>query len=237
MLDKDKRLFNRSQTSFFRDDIIWQEFGDFLKEHFQTLDDVDIHCFACSTGQEPYSLALLLKKYFDDSDFTIKASDIVADRIKGNILMQKSGILIDGFTFQKIHDVLGLDSKQDAKYFLPANSKSVQIDPKIVNCVEFSQKNILKSVEDFNSDKKTIIMCRNMWPYVDSDKYEEFAKKLYDKLAPGSIVVLGSYDYCGEKRTFENSDKFPKILFQCGFKPIERGVHFIHKHTPLIFEK
>ena len=85
-------------------------------------------------------------------------------------------------------------------------------------------------------------MCRNMWPYIDSSKYDETAKKLYDKLAKGSVVVLGRYDWDGEK-TIPHSNEFPKALLKNKFKPINN----VNSHTvniwkmpndaALIFEK
>ena len=63
-------------------------------------------------------------------------------------------------------------------------------------------------------------MCRNMWPYINPDKYNECAKKMYNNLAKGSIVVIGSFDIEGEP-FIENSDSFKDSLIKSGFKPID----------------
>ena len=62
-----------------------------------------------------------------------------------------------------------------------------------------------------------------MWPYVNPDEYEDFAKKLYKRLAPGSIVVLGDIDCFSGGGVYPRSDTFPDKLIESGFKPVERG--------------
>ena len=114
----------------------------------------------------------------------------------------------------------------------------LELSKSIVDSVVFGQKNILKSIDELDSSRKSIIFCRNMWPYIGADNYLVFAKKLYDKLAPGSVVVIGVYDCVGEA-FLSNSDKFPNALKNSGFKPVKnRGLGFeADKNMVLIFKK
>lgn len=238
MLDETGQIFNRGTTNFCRDDIDWKDFGKYLKENFENLSDVDIYCFGCSTGEEAYSLAMLLKKYFDDEDFVINASDIVSDRVEKDIAQQKSGIIVDENNFLRIVQSLDLSPNQIKKYFLPNGSTSVKLSSDVVDCVTFEQNNILNSIGRINQNKKSIVMCRNMWPYIKPEEYNGFAQELYSKLKTGSVVVIGSYDCMGECG-IEFSDAFPMALLQCGFRPIRGGQGILSRELDarLIYQK
>ena len=79
-------------------------------------------------------------------------------------------------------------------------------------------------------------MCRNMWPYINPSEYEAFASRLYEKLAPNSIVVLGYFDFQGDS-WIKDSNLFPKILGQAGFKCSEEQIGTFYIAPNLIFEK
>ena len=61
-----------------------------------------------------------------------------------------------------------------------------------------------------------------MWPYINSAEYRPFANELYKKLAPGSIIVVGEYEYLGENG-YVGSKTFVDALENAGFEPVERG--------------
>lgn len=235
-------LFNRHTTSFLRNDLSWNEFGDYLKEKFPNIEDVDINVFGCSTGKEPYTLSLLLKKKYGDVPFVIKASDISDNIIKRNKLNKKEGIVISVWDFDKLKNSLCIDADEAKKFFEAKGPSVIQIKDDVTDHVEFSKANILDSLDKINSEKPSLIFCRNMWPYIDSKEYENFAQKLYDKLAPGSIVVIGEYDIVGEISR-PDTDKFPHALKKSGFNPIYKAIstgltEFIgQKNTPIIYEK
>lgn len=222
----------------------WHDFADYLKENFSSLDDTDIHCFGCSNGKEAYSLAILLKECFPGQNFKIKASDIREEQIQKNIKEQKEGVYLcnwDKFQTRASwypHDKLHIiekyieetdESKKhrycemfpyvDNPFYNEEGKTSLRIKPEITDCVEFKTVNILESLDEIDSTKKSIIMCRNMWPYIDPKEYDKFAKKLYDKLAPGSIVIVGDFDLRGDEKV-QNSHMFPHSMIKNKFSQI-----------------
>ena len=236
LLDLDGKIFNRNVTCYCRSDLDWSNFGGYLKKKFKDISKVNIQDFACSTGDEAYSLALLLTKVYGDSDFKINASDINGSLIERNMKNQESGIEVDGFISYKILRELSIDSKDTGKYFYPADLAYTQIRSKISNKVNFRKANILSEIDRLDGKSPSLILCRNMWPYIDSLQYDSFARKLYEKTAPGSVVVVGSYDYMGEER-FKASDKFPQMLIRSGFKPVMFPTGLNMPKDALIFEK
>ncbi len=221
-VDTNGAIFNKHVTTFCRNDLNWSDFGEYLKENYQSPQDVNFKVFGCSTGDEAFSLALLLNKVYDTTDFNIDASDISNRIIEANILKQKVGILINPLEFFHVCTELDIFNNKDKYVYRYCGAYIVR--PEISNTVQFRQANILKEIDNIDSQKPSVILCRNMWPYISSDKYSEFADKLYNKLPKGSLVVIGSYDYIGN---FQNKDsnEFPNKLKHSGFIPINHGTN------------
>lgn len=216
-------VFNRHSSYYFRDDLDWTKFGDYLKKKYESTPKVNTLIWGCSRGEEAYSTAILLKRYFDKDNkkfLPIKAMDISEKLINQNIEYQKEGFRINDAELFKMREALGLlpYTEDLYKYCLPALCMGYHLRKDIVNSVEFSQSNILTDLDKIDSKVPSIVMCRNMWPYIDSSKYDETAKKLYNKLAKGSVVVIGRYDWDGEK-SLPHSNEFPKALLNNKFKP------------------
>ena len=57
---KEDGTLNRNTTSFFRNDLIWGDFADLLIDKYKNENKVNVYCYACSDGSEPYSVAMLL---------------------------------------------------------------------------------------------------------------------------------------------------------------------------------
>ena len=73
---------------------------------------------------------------------------------------------------------------------------------------------------------------RNMWPYIDEREYNKFAKKLYDSLSSGSVVVIGWFD--------KFSSRFDKTLLSAGFNTNEKIPEDKKRYiqtSSLVFEK
>ena len=240
-LGTDNQIFNRGTTEFARPDIDWGEFKQYLQNRFQDKEKVNVFNWACSTGEETLTLAMLLKSSFKDSDkfFPIKAGDIDNDRLISNTIRQKIGTPVNYSTCFRLQNSLALKD-DDIKRFFKQQNHIIYINDEILNSIEYKFSNILTDLDSINSDVPSLIMARNMWLYVDSSKYEEFAQKLYDKLATGSTLVIGIHDCLGEAGV-ENSASFPEALKKAGFKPINtaKGAVFdcLKKCDSIIFEK
>ncbi len=236
-------IFTRPDTDMFRTDMNWQNFGRYLKNRFLYEDKVNTTVYACSTGEEAYTLSILLQdilKYNAEKFFPVSAKDINEDLIKKNISNQNGNKIMKD-SYLPARYALDLDNIEIQNYVTIENSpnSSYEIEKltdKVTEPVQFSAANILEDVENIDTDIPSVIMCRNMWPYVDSSEYEEFATKLYNKLKKGSVVVIGKYDHKGEQGR-DNSDTFPKALLNAGFTPADIKMSFFKEDVPLIFEK
>ena len=98
----------------------------------------------------------------------------------------------------------------------------------------FEAANILDDLDSVNSSVPTIFVCRNMWPYVDGEEHQLFSDTLYEKLASGSIVIIGEFDYTGAQ--IQNCNEFADSLIASGFSPVYSLFGSI-MGKPVVFEK
>ena len=133
---------------------------------------------ACSTGDEPYSLAMLLAKYIPMRDIHIIATDIdkqILEKAKAGLYNVKS--------------LKALPSEFIDKYFIKINDNSYKIKDEIKNCVEFKHHNLLK---DEYLSRCDLIVCRNVVIYFTEEAKVEIYRKFSDSLVPGGVLFVGS---------------------------------------------
>ena len=227
-------LFNRHVTEYCRTDMNWIKLERVLRKKFPNPNDVNFVIYAASTGEEPYTVAMLLNKIYG-KPVPIQAFDISQGVIDEDIKHQKEGVVIDLSDTRKIYETLRLNSFNG--YFKTDRlNGSIKIDKRITDCVEFKRSNILDDIDKIDSSKPAVLMARNMWPYVKSSEYKGFCEKLRETLSSGSLFIIGTYDYNGENYLL-NSDSFPRILSKHGFKPVSRSPLESFRSFNLIFEK
>lgn len=227
-------VFNRHITEYCRYDMNWVKLENILRSKYPNPDNVNFIIYAASSGEEPYTMAILLKKIYGKT-VPIKAFDISQDLTDKNIQHQKDGVKIEVKDVLKILKTLNLKSFEG--YFkADKTTGEIKLDKKITDCVEFECSNILEDIDNMDKSKPTVLMARNMWPYVHFLEYNKFCKKLQNTLAANSIFIIGSYDYNGDGELFK-SDNFPHILSKNGFRPVSNGIFESFRSFDLIFEK
>lgn len=133
---------------------------------------------ACSTGDEPYSLVMLLSKFMPLNKIHIIATDIddqVLDKARMGIY--------------KAQSLNSLPEEFKKKYFTKVGDSSYQINDEIKKCVEFRKHNLLK---DAYPDRLNLIVCRNVVIYFTEEAKDEIYKKFYTSLVNGGTLFVGS---------------------------------------------
>lgn len=162
---------NPEQWAILEKEVIPQlikQFGNRLK----------IWSAACSTGDEPYSLVMLLAKFMPLSQIKIKATDIdkqVLDKARMGLYNVKS--------------LKGLPKEFVKEYFTKINDRTYQVSDKIKKCVDFSQHNLLKDTYQTNYD---MIICRNVLIYFTEEAKEDIYRKFNGSLKKNGILFVGS---------------------------------------------
>lgn len=133
---------------------------------------------ACSTGDEPYSLVMLLSKFMPLNNIEIIATDID----KQVIAQAKAGMYTD-------KSLKGLPREFIEKYFEKINDRTYAISEKVKERVKFEQHNLLKDAYPQNCD---LIVCRNVMIYFTEEAKLEIYKKFNAALKPEAILFVGS---------------------------------------------
>ncbi len=162
----------------------------------QTVKDHDcrIWCAASSTGQEPYTLAMLIDEYFGEKkplwDCKILATDISTDALA----KAKAGI----YTDEMVKDV---PERWLKKYFKHIDPTHYQVIDRIRNEVIYRQFNLMDKI--IYKKPFDLISCRNVMIYFEPDTKAALIERLYDATKPGGYFFIGHAENIQKNTRFD----------------------------------
>lgn len=146
---------------------------------------IKIWSAGCSTGEEPYTMAMILSDYKNNKncfDFSILATDIST-----KVLSEAERAV---YELEKVN-VFEYETKK--KYLLKSKDpkkKLVRIIPELRQRISFERMNLI--CEDFYKHGKFhIIFCRNVMIYFDKENQKKLVKKFYNALEKGGYFFIG----------------------------------------------
>ena len=164
------------ETSLTMRKLLEDEMLPYLFERFGN--DLHIWSAACSTGDEPYTLVMLLAKFIPLDKIHVYATDIdrqVLEKAQIGIYDEKS--------------LKGLPKEFVSKYFTQVSDRSYQISDQIKRCVKFCQHNLLKDRYPKECD---MIVCRNVMIYFTEEAKKEIYQKFNASLKKDGLLFVGS---------------------------------------------
>lgn len=204
-LVQDKSLFAElldritiNVTEFFRNPARWDVLHQrFLPELIQQSSNRSLKVWsaACSTGEEPYTLAMLLHQLQVLKQTELQASDL------------------DPLALQKAKEAVYIDrSLKDTpqvyieRYFVEEDGLYRIIDT-LKQAIKFRQQNLLADTFEKNYD---LIVCRNVMIYFTEEAKAILYQKFADALRPGGILFVGSTEQIFSPAQFglETADTF-----------------------------
>ena len=162
---------------------------------------INVWSAACSTGDEPYSLAMLLSDYLPKRDIHILATDIdkqILEKAAAGIYNQKS--------------MVSLPKKYLEKYFTKIGEKNYKISDEIKRCVEFKNHNLLKDTYPKGFD---LILCRNVVIYFTDEAKNMIYKNFYQSLKKHGVLFIGSTEQITNYREL-GFDRLSSFYFEKG---------------------
>ena len=178
-----------NETSFFRDTRQLQVVQDHVlrpllnQRQKAGKKDLRIWSAGCSSGEEPYTLAMMLHEALRLSiigwDIRITANDIS----RAMLTKATQGVYTSHALRTTPKDIL-------AKYFTQ-EPRGNKIHPKVQKLVAFSRINLNDRAEIKKIPRSQIIFCRNVIIYFDEAMKKRVINAFYDNLLPGGILVLG----------------------------------------------
>jgi len=181
-----------NETLFFRDtgpfELLQHKILPDLIDH-KTLNSsellpipIRIWSAACSTGQELYSISIVLRElYLDPNRYNIK---LLGTDISDEAIARASYGKFNRFEIER-----GLPTNILKKYFNP-NGDGWKVNDDIRAMILFKKLNLLKPFESLG--KFDIIFCRNVAIYFNMEDRKKLFDKLANALEPGGYLVIGS---------------------------------------------
>jgi chemotaxis protein methyltransferase CheR len=204
-----------NETSFFRDTRPFDQFKaailPTMLERRAAQRRIRIWCAACSSGQEPYSLIMILEE--------LKAKlagwriDILATDISNDILNQAKQGVYTQFEVQR-----GLPITMLMGHFVQ-NGDKWHLSDAIKNRVTFQRFNLLDSMATLG--RFDIVFCRNVLIYFDEATKRQILERMAKQMEPDSFLLLG-----GAETVLGITDAFALL-------PQQRGLYAL-KDSPLL---
>ncbi len=175
-----------NETSFFRDQRPFDVFKDFvlpnLVQKRQAQKKLRFWCAAASSGQEPYSICMILKDH-ETSILNGWRTEFIATDISHEILTQAKDGLYSQFEVQR-----GLPIKMLMQYFKQEDEKW-RISDAIKAMVKYEYFNLLDEMTGLGNFD--IIFCRNVLIYFDTETKANILERMAKQLAPDGYLFLG----------------------------------------------
>lgn len=179
--------FTVNETYFYRED---HQLGcltsDLLPECIRKKrpgDGIRIWCVPCSTGEEPYSIAIWLLENWplvDQYEIEIIGSDIDTQTLKAS----QEGVFGKRALMRLTEELVG-------RYFRPLGAGRWQILDDLRQSVQFSRVNLIDAAQMRAHGRFDVIFCRNVLIYFDDASRRIAAENLFENLQPGGFICLG----------------------------------------------
>ncbi|MBE5936644.1 MAG: protein-glutamate O-methyltransferase CheR [Lachnospiraceae bacterium] len=176
-------------SEFFRNTEQWKVFENTILPYLfeKKGKKLKIWSAACSTGDEPYTIAMILLKHMARTQFELIATDI-DDQV---LAKAQSGM----YNSKSIAGV----PNEFKSYFTDLGSGTYQISDKIMSCVKFKQHNLLKDPYPTNCD---LIVCRNVLIYFTDEAKDNIFHKFNRSLNSNGVLFIGNTEQILSPKTF-----------------------------------
>lgn len=172
-------------TEMFRDPSFWVILRDNILPRIEISSEIKIWHAACSTGEEVYSMAILLKE-----SGLLKYSKIVATDLNSNVLkVAEKGIytLKSQEVNRKNYEQYG--GLRELSDYYTVMDNHVQYDPDLIKNVDFRCHNL---AQDGHVSVFDLILCRNVLIYFNFELQEKVINTFNSNMSPGSFLAIGS---------------------------------------------
>lgn len=168
--------------------------------------DLKIWCAACSTGEESYTLSMLIDEFLGKQKSLWNSKILATDISKRVLDIAKKGEYSS-------ENIAKLPNHWKLNYFDKVDAENYSIKDKIKNETIYRQLNLMETVFPFKK-KFNVIFCRNVMIYFDAQTKDKLIEKFYHNLEDGGYLFIGHSETLNrEKVSFENvsSSIFRKV--------------------------
>ena len=205
---------SNSYSEFFRNPLTFAILeqlvipGLFERQSKKLSGEIRIWSAGCASGQEPYSLAMLLDNFKNTRVPTMSYRIFATDNSVNELEVARKGV----FDFKSVQNT----KLEYAEKYFRQKGESYQLDSKLMEQVDFSVYDLLD--KDSGSPSASIygdfdlIMCSNVLFYYQPDYQQIILQKIYSALKPGGFFITGE----AEKQIVNSFKGFRPFLVPAG---------------------
>ncbi|HSZ71481.1 MAG TPA: protein-glutamate O-methyltransferase CheR [Cytophagaceae bacterium] len=197
-------------TEMFRDPLFYKSLREHVMKRLATYPFIKIWVAGCATGEEVYSIAILLKEANLLDRSVIYATDIN----QHSLMVAKEGL----FSIDRMKEYTSNYQKSGGKesfsdYYM-SKYNSVLFDKSLRKNMVFSSHNLAgdKSFNEFQ-----LILCRNVLIYFNQQLQNRVINLFHESLCPFGILALGNKEsllFSDKKDSFDDIDRKEKIFIK-----------------------
>jgi len=196
-------------TEFFRDNDVYELMkNEILPALFKERKRLRIWCAGCSTGEEPYSLAMIL------SDIMVRNPAISVQIFATDIDKVVLAKAQEGTYTPKA--MVKLSEVQIHRHFTRLPDGNFQVKPHLKELIRFRPHDLMSGVPV--SQWLDLITCRNVTIYFTEKQKDELAKMFHGALVTGGFYIMGKTEYLGRQieNLFVSHNSLQKIFIKKG---------------------
>lgn len=173
-------------SQFFRNPPMFEKLRQDIFPFLFTLPEINgtdglrVWSVGCASGEEPYSVSLLLRHFFASEVDRIGATILATDVDTAILEVAREGV----YGEERLTDV---SDELRREYFVQRDGR-YQVVPELKSLVEFRQAD-LGHLDTF--PECDLILCRNVFIYFERSQQEAILHGFADKLHPGGVLILG----------------------------------------------
>jgi chemotaxis protein methyltransferase CheR len=154
----------------------------YLEEKYARQREINIWCAACSSGEEPNTLQMIMTDYFGNKgqwNTELLATDISSNALDKAVHSVYSAEKVDA-----------MPEKWRKKYFKKCDNDNYIVTDNIKNKITYRKFNLMEGKYSFKR-KMHVIFCRNVMIYFDNQTRDDVVRKFYDATEEGGYLFIG----------------------------------------------
>ncbi len=177
-----------NETMWFRDIYPFEVLKNTILPAFAKLRERPLRIWsaACSTGQEPYSLSMIVQEYLSSNPGQLpQGVQIVATDISPTVLDGAKAGIYDESSLSR-----GMSDERRQRFFTKVEEGRYEVRPEIKARIVFKSHNLQQSYATLG--KFDVIFCRNVLIYFSSELKTDILERMAATMNPEGYLMLGS---------------------------------------------
>ncbi|MDX9982437.1 MAG: protein-glutamate O-methyltransferase CheR, partial [Lentisphaeria bacterium] len=182
-------------TSFFRDPPVFEALRSHVVEPLLRVAEgalIRVWSVACSTGQEPYSLAILFAEAAEAMERSLRLHIFATDLSSRALAVASQGVYDE-------EALAGLSAARRERWFLPAGAGRWKVREELRKMITFASHDVTR---DPAFPRMDLVCARNLLIYLNQEGQERALQLFHFALLPGGMLAVGESELNSGHRQF-----------------------------------